>query len=324
MTETVKLTASDGAANDDFGASVAIEGDTVVSGAFGDRIGTNSLQGSAYVYVVCDDGDPCTTDMIDSGTGACQHVAYTGACDHGNPCTSNDTCATRACAGEGPPVCVCDDENPCTDDTFDSGLGRCVFAPNTLACDDGNACTRIDTCRGGTCNGADPVVCFAADQCHDVDVCNPLTGFCSDPPSPDGAMCSDGSACTQVDTCQAGSCTGSDYFWSGVLQPINGDGSSIFKLGSTIPVKFRLTGACVGLLGFEARLYVAKLTDSVVGTEVEAISTSSADTGNLFRPAGDDQYVFNLSTDGLSKGTWILRIDLGDGVPNRTVTVSLK
>ncbi len=50
MTETAKLTASDGAAYDQFGISVAISGDTVVVGAiFGD--GVNSDQGSAYVFV---------------------------------------------------------------------------------------------------------------------------------------------------------------------------------------------------------------------------------------------------------------------------------
>ncbi len=44
--EVTKLTASDGAANDNFGASVSISGDTIVVGARGD----DSSQGSAYVY----------------------------------------------------------------------------------------------------------------------------------------------------------------------------------------------------------------------------------------------------------------------------------
>ncbi len=42
-----KLTASDGAANDDFGYSVSVSGDTAVIGADG----KNSLQGAAYVFV---------------------------------------------------------------------------------------------------------------------------------------------------------------------------------------------------------------------------------------------------------------------------------
>ena len=50
MTQTAKLKASDGAADDDFGSSVAISGDTVVVGADCDNIGGNSYQGSAYVF----------------------------------------------------------------------------------------------------------------------------------------------------------------------------------------------------------------------------------------------------------------------------------
>ncbi|MBI4750747.1 MAG: FG-GAP repeat protein [Acidobacteria bacterium] len=46
-----KLTASDGAANDDFGRSVAISGETVVAGSRQDDVGGNGNQGSAYVFV---------------------------------------------------------------------------------------------------------------------------------------------------------------------------------------------------------------------------------------------------------------------------------
>ncbi len=48
--QTAKLTAADGAAYDYFGSSVAVSGDTVVVGAYGDDDkGSNS--GSAYVFV---------------------------------------------------------------------------------------------------------------------------------------------------------------------------------------------------------------------------------------------------------------------------------
>ena len=49
--EDARLTASDGAATDAFGSNVAVSGDTVVVGAFGDDIGANTSQGSAYVFV---------------------------------------------------------------------------------------------------------------------------------------------------------------------------------------------------------------------------------------------------------------------------------
>ena len=49
-TQQAKLTAGDGAASDDFGISVAIDGDTALVGAYLDDVGANSDQGSAYVF----------------------------------------------------------------------------------------------------------------------------------------------------------------------------------------------------------------------------------------------------------------------------------
>jgi uncharacterized repeat protein (TIGR01451 family) len=48
--QQAKLSASDGAAGDMFGISVALSGDTAVVGASGDDIGANPNQGSAYVF----------------------------------------------------------------------------------------------------------------------------------------------------------------------------------------------------------------------------------------------------------------------------------
>jgi hypothetical protein len=49
-TEQAKLTAADGTANDRFGESVAVSGDTAVVGARRDTVGANNSQGSAYVF----------------------------------------------------------------------------------------------------------------------------------------------------------------------------------------------------------------------------------------------------------------------------------
>jgi hypothetical protein len=48
--EQQKLTASDGASQDQFGASVAVSGNTIVVGAESDDLGANANQGSAYVF----------------------------------------------------------------------------------------------------------------------------------------------------------------------------------------------------------------------------------------------------------------------------------
>jgi hypothetical protein len=51
MTQTAKLTASDGTTYNWFGNQVAISGNTVVVGAYGATVGGNVWQGSAYVFV---------------------------------------------------------------------------------------------------------------------------------------------------------------------------------------------------------------------------------------------------------------------------------
>ncbi|MGH9839289.1 MAG: putative Ig domain-containing protein [Blastocatellia bacterium] len=49
-TQQQKLAANDGAAKDEFGFAVALDGDTLAVGAYADGIGTNFNQGSAYVF----------------------------------------------------------------------------------------------------------------------------------------------------------------------------------------------------------------------------------------------------------------------------------
>jgi hypothetical protein len=111
--------------------------------------------------------------------------------------------------------------------------------------------------------------------------------------------------------------------YSGVLQPINPDGSSIFKLGSTVPVKFALTDAdATTVCSAVASLSVAKVSNDVEGTFVEATSTSSATTGSLFRCDGS-QYVFNLATKGLTAGTYSLKVSLDDDT-SYTTQISLR
>ncbi len=115
------------------------------------------------------------------------------------------------------------------------------------------------------------------------------------------------------------------YTYSDVLQPINTDGSSIFKLGSTIPVKFELKDSGGNfILSAVASIRYAKTGIGITGDEFEAISTSAATSGNLFRLTGN-QYIFNLGTKAIKTGpgTYELRITLDDGTVNK-VTISLK
>jgi len=50
ITQVKQIAASDGAANDEFGYAVAVDGDTLVVGAYQDNVGANNNQGSAYIF----------------------------------------------------------------------------------------------------------------------------------------------------------------------------------------------------------------------------------------------------------------------------------
>jgi hypothetical protein len=66
----------------------------------------------------CDDGNVCTSDGCNPGSG-CTHVPTGGgSCDEGNACTSADSCIGGACVGT--PV-SCSDGNLC------NGLESCVL-----------------------------------------------------------------------------------------------------------------------------------------------------------------------------------------------------
>ncbi len=114
------------------------------------------------------------------------------------------------------------------------------------------------------------------------------------------------------------------FAWSGYLHPVNADNRSVFKLGSTVPVKFRLSGDSAPITSLYATISIAPVSDGVVGDEFEAVSTAAADGGNAFRydpTAG--QYIFNWGTRSLSTGTYQICIEFGDGL-TRAVIVSLK
>ena len=115
------------------------------------------------------------------------------------------------------------------------------------------------------------------------------------------------------------------YTFGGIQQPVNPDGSSVFKLGSTVPVKFSLVDAAGHPVSTAvANLTVAKVTNQIEGDYVEAVSTSAATSGTLFRyDASGQQYIFNLGTSALSKGTWSLKVTLDDGT-SYTQRFSLK
>jgi hypothetical protein len=117
------------------------------------------------------------------------------------------------------------------------------------------------------------------------------------------------------------------YSWCGGFgEPLNADGSSVFRQGSTVPVKFQLCDASGALQsGAIAELYLRTIAEGVASDVNEAISTSAATEGNLFRyDAVDQQYIFNLSTKTLDAGvTYELIASLDDGSVH-TITMGLR
>ena len=100
------------------------------------------------------------------------------------------------------------------------------------------------------------------------------------------------------------------FSWSGFQPPINANGSSSFKKGTSVSVKFKLTGASAPITDLAAKLYVAKG------------GTNPALKGTFTYSRTDKTYCFNLATSAMTTGSWQLRIDMGDGV-TRAVNITI-
>jgi len=112
----------------------------------------------------------------------------------------------------------------------------------------------------------------------------------------------------------------------GLLPPVNNDGSSVFKLGRTVPVKFRWLAPDGSFVdNAAAELYLGKVSHQVSGTVYEdADSPGNANTGNTFRYDPEaNLYIFNLGTKGLSEGTWNLQVVV-NGMVAKQVEISLE
>ncbi|HTB61660.1 MAG TPA: RHS repeat-associated core domain-containing protein [Polyangia bacterium] len=187
----------------------------------------------------CNDGNACTTgDTCQAGActggsavtcaaadqchsqGAC--VPATGCpalvakangttCNDGNACTTGDTCQAGACTGGSAVTCAaadqCHSQGACVPAT---GCPTPVAKANGTTCNDGNACTTGETCQSGACTGGTAVTCAGADQCNTVGACVPGAGCPAPVAKANGTACNDDNACTQTDSCQNGTCTGSN------------------------------------------------------------------------------------------------------------------
>lgn len=100
-----------------------------------------------------------------------------------------------------------------------------------------------------------------------------------------------------------------------ILQPINPDGSSIFKQGSTIPTKFRVCHNSIPVSDpdlVESFSLIQTVSDISATTVNEPVSSTTPDSSFRFDPL-KQQWIFNMNTKTLSAGkTYFYRILLND------------
>jgi pimeloyl-ACP methyl ester carboxylesterase len=123
------------------------------------------------------------------------------------------------------------------------------------------------------------------------------------------------------------------YKWSGFLQPVNDTAYnptqtfSVFKGGSTVPVKFQLKNASgTTIQASTLPLWLSPQQGSPMSATVdESTYSDPATSGTTFKwDATSSQYVYNWSTKGLATGYWYrIYAKLDDGI-TQSVLVGLR
>jgi hypothetical protein len=102
-----------------------------------------------------------------------------------------------------------------------------------------------------------------------------------------------------------------------ILQPINTDGSSVFKQKSTVPAKFRVcdaNGVSIGTPGVVSSFKLVQIISGTVADVDEAVVSTTPDTVFRWTGSPDFQWIFNINTKNLSAGkTYVYLITLNDG-----------
>lgn len=136
----------------------------------------------------CNDNNACTADQcVTSGTTVafCRNtaVAAGSSCEDGNVCNGAEVCnATAQC------------------------LPGTVVAAGT-SCADGDVCNGDETCNGfGSCRAGAPPVVNDGNSCT-TDSCDPVGGVSNEP-------LADGTSCSGVGVCEAGTCSFSGALFS--------------------------------------------------------------------------------------------------------------
>ena len=110
-----------------------------------------------------------------------------------------------------------------------------------------------------------------------------------------------------------GTCLGSTGHT--ILEPINGDGSSVFKQKSTVPAKFRVcdaNGASIGAPDVVSSFRLIQKSSGTVTEVDEAVVSTTPDTAFRWDPTAK-QWIFNMATKSLpANTTFYYRVTLND------------
>jgi hypothetical protein len=240
---------------------------------------------------------PATSDAVDGAKTANCTPASGGQFPLGD---TTITCNATDAAG-----------NQATSTTFKVTV-RDTTAPTLDSHDD---LSEIATSSSGA------VVNYTKPAAHDAVTANP-TVTCTPAPGATFPIGTTTVSCTAKDA--AGNTSAAKTFkvnvsvsWSGFMQPINTVANmgtaykqSIFKIGSTVPVKFQLTEASAGITDGNFYLkYIRTGNGDGIG-ESEVVATSTGNTGTQFRyDATAGQYIFNWSTKGITlAGNYEVRV----------------
>ena len=157
---------------------------------------------------VVDDGNPCTIDACEPGTGATHTpTAAPIACSDGDACNGLETCDGAGTCAAGPPPVV-DDTNPCTLDQCDplEGVIHAPASPGT-ACENGDVCDGAEVCNAsGHCQAGVPLVVNDDGNPCTIDACDAVLGVIHTPAAA-GIACADANACDGDEACDGlGAC----------------------------------------------------------------------------------------------------------------------
>jgi hypothetical protein len=99
-----------------------------------------------------------------------------------------------------------------------------------------------------------------------------------------------------------------------LLSPVNADNSSLFKLGSTIPLKVNITDCNgVGVAGLSPQIKMIQTGSTTPLTGVdEGISTQPNDTNWVMRGDGYGQYIYNLASKSLPDSSATYKAQITD------------